>query len=149
MLIAASFLAAMTVAAYAGPVRVPYVCTLGLEQGASAGVPALGLSWPNRVELAPEVCGGDMLLLSTPADRERIQAANPSVYVAAVMGRAVLVTLHEQEHQQGHMVEADAEARALELAPSVLGRYLAGGELLDAVYAARLYDSLLPANYHP
>ncbi len=146
--IAASFLAAMTVAAYAGPVRVPFVCTPGLKEGVSAGVRAMGLSWPDRVELAPEVCGGDVLLLAGESDRAKIADLNPRAYLVAVMGRAVLITLHEAEHQLGYANEADAESRALALAPRVLAHYLNGDDLQQAIDAARLYDDLLPPNYH-
>ena len=91
-----------------------------------------------------------MLLLSTPADRERIQAANPSVYVAAVMGGGRCSSPStSRSTSRGTWSRRTRKAQALELAPSVLGRYLAGGELRDAGHAARLYDSLLPANYHP
>jgi hypothetical protein len=148
MIATASFLAAMTVAAYAGPVRVPFVCTPGLEQGASAGVRALGLSWPDRVELAPEVCGGDLLLFADESDRAKIAGLNQRAYLVAMMGRAVLVTLHETEHQLGYANEADAESRALALTPQVLAHYLTGDDLQQAIDAAHLYDDLLPADYH-
>ena len=65
-----------------------------------------------------------------------------------MMGRAVLVTLHETEHQLGYANEADAESRALALTPQVLAHYLGGDDLQEAIEAARLYDDLLPPNYH-
>ena len=119
----------------------------GAEQGVSAGVPAMGLSWPDRVELAPEVCGGDFLLFASEDERGKIADLNQHTYVVAMMGRAV-ITLHETEHQLGYANEADAESHALALTPQVLAHYLAGDDLESAIAAARVYDDLLPPNYH-
>ena len=128
--------------------HVPFVCTPGLEQGVSAGIPAMGLSWPDRVELAPEVCGGELLLFASKDERGKIADLNQRTYIVAMMGRAVLVTLHETEHQLGYANETDAESRALTLTPQVLAHFLGGDDLQEAIEAARLYDDLLPPNYH-
>jgi hypothetical protein len=123
----AAFLVAFAIAAGGNPSSVS--CNPDLTYN------GLTFRATHAVEISPRVCGGLLLLQASARERERIRAAN-SLYASDVdemMALGALTLAHEAQHAAGILDEGEAQCRAVRLAPSLLGRYLSGIELADAV----------------
>lgn len=138
-----AFLASLAIVAGA-PASATIVCNAAVADAGNLGQTYIGAQ---RIELAPKVCGGALLLLASPDERRAILRLNPTVYLPEWEGVAALAIAHESQHARGIRNEADAEACALQRFPTLLATRLAGAELDAAIAAGRRYDATLPVAY--
>jgi hypothetical protein len=117
---------------------VPVECDPQIDREAAGLTAGDGSS----VRFASYVCVGLLLFRASPRWRAGFVYSNPQLRMDpdALVGIAVLVMLHEEQHVAGVLDETDAECNALALAPG----YLAAQQL----HYALGYDAELPADYH-
>jgi hypothetical protein len=110
---------------------------------------AYGYTWfaERRIEIAPNVCAGLLLLSATADERARIHDANRWLAPAGWMGLGALVLAHEAQHTVGVTDEGEAECRAVNLAPQLLEHYLSGIELGQAQAAVTSFHDAAAAQY--